>query len=181
MIMSKKTTREDSDLFRRCIGPVRPLHHDRIEPAVKRRSSRPRTGRGGEYHTPLPGFSEGSATREFSATDRLEFARPGVQQRLLQRLRRGRLPAAAELDLHGLGIAEAQHEVVRFLSACLERRIRSVRIIHGKGYGSRVTAPVLKNRLYAWLCQHHDVLAFCSCPPEHGGTGAVNVLLRCRQ
>jgi DNA-nicking Smr family endonuclease len=178
--MSKKTTREDSELFRRCIGPVRPLRHDRIEPAIKRRSPRPRNSPGGEYHTPLPRFSEGSATREFGAADRLEYARPGLQQRLLQRLRRGRLRVEAELDLHGLGIAEAQHEVVRFLSACLERRIRSVRIIHGKGYGSRETAPVLKNRLYAWLCQHHDVLALCSSPPQYGGTGAVNVLLRSR-
>ncbi|MGD2056750.1 MAG: Smr/MutS family protein [Gammaproteobacteria bacterium] len=179
--MSKKTTREESELFRRSIGPVRPLRHDRIEPAAKRRPPRLRAGRGGEHHTPLPGLSEGPVTREFSAADRLEFARPGVQQRQLQRLRRGRFPVVAELDLHGLGIVEARHEVVRFVSVCLERRIRSVRIIHGKGYGSRETAPVLKNCLYTWLCQHHDVLAFCSSPPEHGGTGAVNVLLRSRQ
>jgi DNA-nicking Smr family endonuclease len=179
--MSKKTTREDSDLFRRSIGPVRPLHHDRIEPPVKRRSPRLRASQDDDDHAPLPGFSQGPATRVFSAADVLEFARPGLQQRLLQRLRRGRLPAGAELDLHGLSIPEAENEVARFLSTCLERRIRSVRIIHGKGYGSRETAPILKNRLYHWLRQHHEVLAFCSSRPEHGGTGALNVLLRSAQ
>jgi len=56
-----------------------------------------------------------------------------------------------------------------------------VRIIHGKGYGSREQAPVLKNSLNSWLRQHPDVLAFSSTRPEHGGTGAVHVLLRSRR
>jgi DNA-nicking Smr family endonuclease len=56
-----------------------------------------------------------------------------------------------------------------------------VRIIHGKGYGSREQAPVLKSRLNHWLREQQDVLAFCSSRRDQGGTGAVNVLLRTRR
>jgi DNA-nicking Smr family endonuclease len=53
-----------------------------------------------------------------------------------------------------------------------------VHIIHGKGYRSVDSHPVLKNDLNLWLRQHKDVQAFCSAPPKSGGTGAVFVLLR---
>jgi DNA-nicking Smr family endonuclease len=68
--------------------------------------------------------------------------------------------------------------MARFLSWCGERGIRTVRIIHGKGYGSREQAPVLKSRLNHWLRDQQEVLAFCSSRRDQGGTGAVNVLLR---
>ena len=119
--------------------------------------------------------------KEIGAGESMYFARGGLQQRLLQRLRRGQLPAEAALDLHGRTAAEAHYEIGRFLSYCGDRRMRSVRVIHGKGYGSRERAPVLKSRLNQWLRERPEVLAFCSARPDQGGTGAVNVLLRARR
>jgi DNA-nicking Smr family endonuclease len=176
----KKPSPDDIDLFRRSVGTVRKVTSDTVAPPGKRRSPRPRSNPAVETHTPLAGFSEGESP-EISADDTLFFARPGLQQRQLQRLRRGQLPVEAELDMHGMTIPIAETGVARFLAQCRDQHFRSVRIIHGKGYGSREAAPVLKNRINHWLRQHHDVLAFCSTPRDRGGTGAINVLLRSRR
>ena len=123
-------------------------------------------------------FSDAYDPGNVTADETLFFARPGLQQRQLQRFRRGQLPCAAELDMHGMTAAVARSELAGFIARCRERRIRCARIIHGKGYGSGGLAPVLKNRLNSWLRQHHDVLAFSSAQARHGGSGALYVLLR---
>jgi DNA-nicking Smr family endonuclease len=176
-----KPSTDDIDLFRRSIGPVRRLRSDKVYPAAKRPSSRPRAAATGEQAYHLPAFREEFHGRDVGAGESLYYARTGLQQRLLQRLRRGQLPSEAELDLHGMTIAQAQSAVEHFLSYCGERSLRTVRIIHGKGYGSREQAPVLKSRLNHWLRERREVLAFCSSRPDQGGTGAVNVLLRSRR
>jgi DNA-nicking Smr family endonuclease len=176
----KKPSPDDIELFRRSVGVVSKVTSDTVAPRVKRRSPRPRGKPAFESQLPLAGFSEGQP-QDISAEDTLFFARPGLQQRQLQRLRRGQLPVEAELDMHGMTIPVAQNEVVRFLAHCRDRHVRCARIIHGKGYGSREAAPVLKNHIDHWLRQHHDVLAFCSTPRDRGGTGAINVLLRSKR
>jgi DNA-nicking Smr family endonuclease len=173
-----KPTTDDIDLFRRSIGPIRRLRSDKVYPAVKRPAPRPRAAATGEQARPLPAFAEEFHGSEIGAGESLYFARTGPQQRLLQRLRRGQLPCEAELDLHGMTTAEAHRQLASFLSYCGEQGLRTVRIIHGKGYRSRDQAPVLKNRINHWLREQEDVLAFCSSRPDQGGTGAVNVLLR---
>ena len=176
-----KPTTDDIDLFRRTIGSIKKLRSDKVYPVAKRPPPRPRAATSDEQSCPPDAFPEEFYGRETSAAETLYFARTGLQQRLLQRLRRGQLPCEAELDLHGMTIAKAQVEMVRFLSYCGKHGIRTVRIIHGKGYGSREQAPVLKSRLNYWLREQQDVLAFCSSRRDQGGTGAVNVLLRTRR
>jgi DNA-nicking Smr family endonuclease len=180
MSRPKKPAPDDIELFRRSVDVDRKLTSDKVAPPVKRRSPRPRIKPEFETPPPLAGFSWGQP-EDIGAEDTLFFARPGLQQRQLQRLRRGQFPVEAELDMHGMTIPVAEVEVARFLADCRNRHIRCVRIIHGKGYGSQDTAPVLKNRIDHWLRQRHDVLAFCSTPRDRGGTGAINVLLRTRR
>ena len=176
-----KPTPDEVDLFRCSIGAVRKLRSDKIEHAAKRPPPRPRTSPSNVQRRQLPDLADEFHGKEIGAGESMYFARGGLQQRLLQRLRRGQLPAEAELDLHGRTAAEAHYEIGRFLSYCGDRRMRSVRVIHGKGYGSRERAPVLKSRLNQWLRERPEVLAFCSARPDQGGTGAVNVLLRARR
>lgn len=178
MARSKKPSSEDIALFREQVGAVRKLPHDRIEPPRKAVSPRPR--RHGTYACPSPvdNFSDAYDPGTVSPDEALFFARPGLQQRQLQRLRRGQFAAGAELDMHGMTSAVARRALMDFIAQCGEHRIRCVHIIHGKGAGSTGMAPVLKNRLNSWLRQHHDVLAFSSAQPRDGGAGALYVLLR---
>jgi DNA-nicking Smr family endonuclease len=75
---------------------------------------------------------------------------------------------------------EAAASVAAFLRRCLARGVRCVRIVHGKGLGSRNREPVLKGKVRKWLAMRDEVLAFCQAPPSDGGGGAVLVLLKVR-
>jgi DNA-nicking Smr family endonuclease len=178
MAKTRKPSVEDIELFRRSVGPVRKISCDRVRPAHKAPPPRTRV-------LPEPGsrdipdtFSDAYDPGNVSADETLFFSRPGLQQRLLQRFRRGQLHCTAELDMHGMTTAIARSELMAFITRCRERRTRCACLIHGKGYGSGGAAPVLKNRLNSWLRQHHDVLAFSSAQARHGGSGALYVLLR---
>lgn len=115
---------------------------------------------------------------EFGSEPPLEYVAPGIQKRLMRRLRRGTVPVQAVLDLHGLTRAEAHPLVAGFIDSSVARGFACVRIIHGKGLSSGPSGPVLKIAVARWLSRRQDVLAYCSARPVDGGTGAVYVLLR---
>lgn len=113
-----------------------------------------------------------------AAGDALLFVRPGVPGSALRKLRRGGWVLRAELDLHGMTSEQARLALITFLHDCNRRELRCVRIIHGKGLGSKNREPVLKHKLRHWLMQREDVLAFCQARHVDGGAGAVVVLLK---
>lgn len=106
------------------------------------------------------------------------YAVPGVSRRTLIDLRRGRWVAEASLDLHGLKREEARAAIDRFLADCRDRRLRVVRIIHGRGLGSPGGVSILRLLSRQWLTRREGVLAFCQARQQDGGEGAVQVLLR---
>jgi DNA-nicking Smr family endonuclease len=108
----------------------------------------------------------------------IAFLRPSLSPQVLRRLRRGHWVVEDQLDLHGMNRSEAAAAVREFLHDCRARRLGCVRIVHGKGLGSRNREPVLKGKVYHWLKMRDDVLAFAQAPSAHGGTGAVLVLLK---
>lgn len=171
--MSKSIPPADRDLFRGAVADAEPLSHDHAEPYRRRLPPipRPRPEMLDDEEEPYP-LSEAEVTTH----DFLEFARPGVQRRLMQDLQRGDLEIGLEVDLHGLTVELARETLRDFLQACAARRVRCARIIHGKGTAER--QPILKRKVNYWLRLRRDVLAFCSATRRDGGTGAVYVLLR---
>jgi len=83
----------------------------------------------------------------------LSFRRPGIAPEVSRRLRQGAWTLQAELDLHGLRTEEARTALGQFLRTALQRGLRCVRIVHGKGLGSPGKSPVLKGRVHSWLVQ----------------------------
>ena len=114
----------------------------------------------------------------FETGDELTFLRPGLASNTLRKLRRGHWLIQRELDLHGLTVAEARPVLVEFLNRCLHDGARCVRIIHGKGLGSKNREPVLKRKVASWLMQRDEILAFCQARRTEGGEGAAVVLLK---
>jgi len=110
--------------------------------------------------------------------EELVFLRPGLSRQLLRKLRRGHWVVQDNLDLHGMNRLQAAAGVSEFLKYCRTKHLRCVRIVHGKGLGSRNREPVLKGKLRKWLSLRDDVLAFCQAPAADGGAGAVLVLLK---
>jgi len=169
---------DDSDLFRRTIGEVRPVRQDTV--VSHRHRPRPVPARTlADEQEVLAALATGELDPEDVETgEEIHFRRPGLQTRQYQKLRRGHFTIEAELDLHGMTIADAREALSRFLLDVRRRRRSCVRIIHGKGRGSKDGKPVLKLKLQGWLRQRDEVLAYCSARPRDGGTGAVYVLVR---
>ncbi|MFN9187167.1 MAG: Smr/MutS family protein, partial [Betaproteobacteria bacterium] len=110
--------------------------------------------------------------------DALSFAAPGIGPDVLRRLRRGEWSIQAHIDLHGHRVDEARHALGQFLRQAVRAGLRCVRVVHGKGLGSRDRQPVLKGKVRNWLVQREEVIAFCQARPIDGGSGALVVLLR---
>ncbi len=115
---------------------------------------------------------------ELESGEELLYLRTGQSPSILSKLRRGFWVVQAQIDLHGLISDEAREYVAEFLSSCKKRKIRCVRIVHGKGLGSRNREPVLKHKLRNWLIQKDEVIVYAQAKPEDGGSGAVIVLLK---
>jgi DNA-nicking Smr family endonuclease len=108
----------------------------------------------------------------------LSFRRAGIQDQLFKKLRRGLIPAQAEIDLHGLTQQAAWDCLTEFIVHSRDESLRCIRVIHGKGYRSGARGPVLKSAVNSWLRRSHDVVAFTSARAIDGGAGALYVLLR---
>lgn len=174
----KKTNPEDSRLFRESVGEVRPVLCDRVTPARRPVSTRPRFRELDEAEVLRDLLSDEFDPLDVETGEDLLFVRPGIQQRTLRKLRRGVFVVGAELDLHGMTVSIARREVAEFLRECKRRRVQCARIVHGKGRGSRHRGPVLKRKIGNWLHQRDEVLAYCSARDCDGGTGAIYVLLK---
>ncbi|MDH3739223.1 MAG: Smr/MutS family protein [Alphaproteobacteria bacterium] len=173
-------------LFERTMSGVQPLR--------KRRSLKIKTpaGPGTAAPKPLSGAKvvPGRASPPAPARTRTSEPPPlsadgfaGVDKRTVERMRRGKLPIEARLDLHGSYQDAAQADLNAFISSCAATGCRTVLVITGKGAVSE-GGGVLRRRLPDWLnqpaCRPH-VLAFATARPEHGGSGAFYVLLRRRR
>ena len=108
--------------------------------------------------------------------EEIMFLRPGLQKRILQRLRRGHYSMADSIDLHHMDQETARQVLLDFIAHSVNSDHSCVRIIHGKGLRSR-NEPRLKILTNRILRRHPRVAAFASCRPVDGGTGAVDVLL----
>jgi len=171
---------EERSLFRKAAAGARPMAQDRARPHRRGPKPIPKQRQRDEREVIESLLSHAYEPSEVESGEELLFARSGLQHSVLRKLRRGHYAVEAHLDLHGQTVAQAREAVSRFLHEARAIGKRCVRIVHGKGKSSTGKLPVLKGKVNAWLRQRDAVLAFSSCPPTDGGTGAVYVLLRRR-
>jgi DNA-nicking Smr family endonuclease len=103
---------------------------------------------------------------------------PGVDRRTEERLRRGRFAIEGRIDLHGMTQAEAHSALVGFVLRSWHERRRHVLVITGKGARG---GGVLRAAVPRWLDEpplRPLVLALRHAQPQHGGEGALYVLLK---
>ncbi len=181
--MSKKPANPadaDGDVLEKLFSDVTPLPaHGRVLHPVERRTPAPQP-RPHDERAPLTDSLSDHITSDIGTDsgDPLVYMRNGLSPQTLRKLRRGHWVIDAELDLHGHTTIEARESLVQFLTGCLGRGARCVRIIHGRGLRSKNSAPVLKTKVANWLIQRNEVLAFCQARQGDGGAGAVMVLLK---
>jgi DNA-nicking Smr family endonuclease len=110
-------------------------------------------------------------------------------RRLKQRVRRGREPIDARIDLHGLTQSEAHAALLRFLKRAQADGARIALVVTGKGAarGERdasVERGVLRRQVPLWLSLPEFrplIVGFDDAHVSHGGQGALYVRLRRRR
>ncbi len=109
----------------------------------------------------------------------VEWTNQDFRSDLARKLHEGQFSVQAFLDLHGCTISEAETETEAFLKEAIQKGLRCVKLIHGRGLRSP-KGPVLKSALARLLAGRHrkQVLAFVSARQCDGGLGAMYVLLR---
>ncbi len=173
MARKRRVSAEDSELFRRSVGNISRIEDDRVIP--RKNSNKKFPSQQLEQNNYLPGQNEVPLV---GVSDQLSYRQPGIQQRLLDKLKKGKILIERQLDLHGMTRLNAEKSLLRFIKQCSQNGIYAIRIIHGKGHGSDNKLPVIKNMLNQVLRNNPQVLAFCSARQNDGGTGALYVLLK---
>jgi len=112
------------------------------------------------------------------SNDELLFAAPGVQLRVIKRLRKGHIPWQQGIDLHGMTVEQARDQLSFFIHDAQRNQQKAVLVVHGKAFSQAGQNAVIKSYVNDWLRQMSSVLAFASAQPKDGGTGALYVLLR---
>ncbi len=136
----------------------------------------------------LPRFRVGEKARTADLMPR-PMVPPAVQmdRKAFDRLTRGKLAPEARLDLHGMTVAEAQPELIRFILNASSAGLRLVLVITGKGKAGPDFGPipqrygVLKHQVPIWLRLPPlgaAILQVSEAHLKHGGSGALYVYLR---
>jgi DNA-nicking Smr family endonuclease len=174
-------TQDDEDLFAAEMEGVVPLDHEPAvaPPAKERAPSAAQLARQraavAEDGDPNP-LTLGEV-RPVAPFDEIAWKNDGVQQGVWRKLRLGKYPSDATLDLHRRTVREAREDVWRFVTEAAAHGLRTVHILHGRGERSD-TPGRIKSYVATWLESLDEVLAFHTAQRQHGGYGAVYVLLR---
>lgn len=174
---------EDEGLFQNAMQGVDRMHEDagRQVTAAKPAAPEP-TAQAAPEEEALARFLRGDIDFE------LEFCEEymhgyvrGLDSKIFQQLKAGRLSSEAHLDLHGLNAEQAYDSLLFFLRESYLQGRRCVLLVTGRGKNSPGGQSVLKQEIQTWLTREplrRAVLAFCTAQPRDGGAGALYVLLR---
>jgi DNA-nicking Smr family endonuclease len=180
-VSKSKPGENEVALWRAAMKGVRPL---KKPPPGMGAAAAPRTETPGKPKPRAPTEAAGPRPRPPASPLPLERGRAtGLDRRSAERLRRGRLPIDGRLDLHGLTQLEASQRLAEFIAGGEAAGKRCLLVITGKGL-TRDGGGVLREQVPQWLNQAPNrgrVLAFDYAQPQHGGIGALYVLLKRRR
>lgn len=173
----------DEDLFSAAMTDVTPLknNNDKVSGQTTatdkaNAAARRKAAQASELEDPNQLTSE--QVELLHPDDILSYKKDGVQQGVFKNLRLGKYDIHTVLNLHGKSVAEARTAVYDFVHESQKTNLRSLLIQHGKGLKSQPHQAIIKSYINKWLQQLDMVLAFHSALPQHGGAGAVYVLLK---
>lgn len=173
----KKKHASEVDVFLEAMSGVRPLKQgNHLEHQGARPEPIPRQRELDEKLVLGELLMAGDVPADLECGEELLYLRQGHPPQLMRGLRRGRFSVADTMDLHHMTQTVAREVLLQFLGDSVRRGLGCVRVVHGKGLRSH-GAPKLKLMTQHVLRKHPAVIAFASCRPVDGGTGAVDILL----
>ena len=179
MVKKSKHQFLDKDLFQREMADVVPLKAPQTtDSKVPLTPVRQRRRESVPEDFSWPGLSSADSSTHIENEDGSSHRKNGVQIRTMQRLKRGRIPVVRQLDLHNLTVDAGHRVLLEFIADAQVNMHECVRVIHGKGLRSE-NGPRLRLMTRQVLRDHPQVLAFTACKQADGGSGAMDVLVKC--
>lgn len=186
---------EERELWQKIASSARALHPDRPErlelreltlaPPPKKPASLFQAFRVGEKVRPKPVGHDVALTPK----DHLAAQPLRMDRKTFDRMARGKLSPEARIDLHGMTIAEAHGELIRFVLNAHADGLRLILVITGKGKRRDDHGPIpqrmgaLRHQVPHWLALPPlgpAVQQVATASLKHGGEGAYYVYLRRR-
>lgn len=187
---------EERALWERVAGTAKPMRPRRSATAAHVPAVKPKAPAAKPVAKPGPAdFHIGDLARPLTAVrdlvptieERLASQPVRMDRRAHRDMMRGKLAPEARIDLHGMTLAEAHPELVRFVLKAHGAGKRLVLVITGKGRRSDDHGPipqrvgVLRHQVPQWLAQPPLGAVVMQVTPahlKHGGAGAYYVYLR---
>lgn len=187
---------EEEEIWHAVARTAKPMH----APSMQRRIETPPPAPLPEpvkHHSPMfQPFRLGEKAKPRSGHDLAPSIRDSLSQAPVQmdakafgKMTRGKLSPEARIDLHGMTLAEAHPELIRFILNAQSDGLRLVLVITGKGKRRDDTGPIpqrmgaLRHQVPQWLRMAPlgpAVLQVAEAHLKHGGSGAYYVYLRRR-
>ena len=194
MSRRRKLTPEERELWSRIAQTVQPAHPKRVISAETAPESTPKP----PAKKPRPEVSDfriGQSAPDYafrhdlapSIAEHLARQPIAMDRKTHRNMTRGKLEPDAKIDLHGMTLAEAHPELIRFLLNAQDRGARLALVITGKGKKGLDDGPipqrqgVLRHQVPQWLRLPPlgpVVMQVTEAHLKHGGSGAYYVYLR---
>lgn len=172
---------EDKHLWEHVTKEVVPLSPGKKKAAVQS---------GGPVKTPPPKGKTRTPLPKRPSTPKDTPSSFQIDARTDSKLRRGKMPIEARIDLHGYTQDQAHTSLGRFLTKCHAQDMRCVLVITGKGVktldedSERPVRGVIKKMLPLWLSMSplkSIVLKYYPAQIQDGGEGAFYIYLKRRR
>ena len=108
----------------------------------------------------------------------LEYKQAGIQQGVLDKLRAGKYPLEASINLLRKPVEQCRQELFSFFLASQSHNLRTLLVIHGRGRHDESHANIVRSYVAKWLKQLDEVQAFSVAIQKDGGAGACYIALK---
>jgi len=177
----RRVTPDELELWRHVAQSVRPIKSRRRSaspkeeapgaPAPKAKASKPTAPAAAPKAQPRAPAKPHELTHGLSH---------GIDRRQAERFRKGKLAIDGKIDLHGRTQQDAHDDLLAFLKRAHAAGKRNVLVVTGKGMTTSKVG-ILRQAVPRWLNEpafRSLVLAFDYAEPQHGGEGALYVLVK---
>jgi DNA-nicking Smr family endonuclease len=178
----RRVTPDELELWRHVAQSVRPIKSKRRlgspkEEAPSAAAPKPKAGKAAKPAAPAPKPQPPAPIKPHELSHGLSH---GIDRRQAARFRKGKLAIDGKIDLHGRTQQDAHDDLLAFLKRAHAAGKRNLLVVTGKGM-TKSKIGILRQAVPRWLNEpafRSLVLAFDYAEPQHGGEGALYVLVK---
>jgi DNA-nicking Smr family endonuclease len=178
----RRVTPDELELWRHVAQTVRPINSRRRARQQKEEApgAPPTQAKGGKPASAGPAPPRPRPPAPAKPHELRHGTSHGIDRRQAARFRKGKLAIEGKIDLHGRTQQDAHDDLLAFLKRAYAAGKRTVLVVTGKGMTTAKTG-ILRQAVPRWLNEpafRALVLAFDYAEPQHGGEGALYVLVK---